>query len=125
MPTAEIGVVMDAQGDVGTFASPSETSTICLLSFFDGEATIYLPVELPSNVGDAGFDEEAGRLALIFASEAFRIEGVGDRAVGFEGRAFILVLAGESVVLINGASGEVSPDQAGEIGNLVAAALGQ
>ena len=126
LPLVEIGVVMNAQGDVTTFASPSETSTICLLSFFNGETTVDISVELMSSAGAAGFDEEAAFVASIFATDVFEIEGVGDRAAGFTTvPTYTLVLAGQSVVLIIGPSDEpYSPEQAGEIGRLVAAVLG-
>jgi len=124
LPTVEIGVVMNAQSEVTTLASPSEDSTICLLSIFI-EKTVYMSVELVSNDGEAGFEEEADHVESIFATNAFEIAGVGDRAVGFERlTTHILVLAGQSVVRIIGPDdAPYSPEQAAEIGGLVAAAL--
>jgi len=126
LPLVDIGVVVNAQGDVTTFASPSESNTICLLSFFNGETTVDISVELMSNGGAAGFEEEAAFVASIFATEVFEIEGVGDRAAGFAAiPTYTLVLTGQRVVLIIGPSDEpYSPEQAGEVGRLVAAALG-
>ncbi|NQV05130.1 hypothetical protein HQ535_01150 [bacterium] len=124
LPTVEIGVEMDARRDVTTFASPSGASSICTLSIFTGEKTVYMSVELVSNGGDASFEAEAGFVASIYG-DAFEIEGVGDRAVGFENSAIqVLVLAGQSVVRIIWPTEEpYSLEQAGEIGRLVAAAL--
>ncbi len=125
LPTVEIGVVLNAQSAVNTFASPSDDSTICLLMVFNGETTDNVSFELVSNGGDAGFDEEAVFVASIFGG-SFEIEGVGTRAVGFTNNATqILVLAGQWVVRIIGEPVEMfsSSEQAAEIAGLVAAAL--
>lgn len=126
MPLDEIGTVMDSPRDVTTFASPSEPDPICLLLVFNGETTVNVSVELVSTDGDAGLDQEAADVARLFGTDAFELDGVGDRAVGFETSAIqVLVLAGQSVVRIIGPEGQgYSIDQAGEIGRLVAARLG-
>ena len=123
MPTVEIGEVMNAEHDVITFASPSESSTMCALLIGN---LVNLAVDLLSGGGDAGFDEQVEVVSRLFASDTFEIEGVGDRAVGFESSATqILVLGGRWTVRIAGSGpDEFSQEQAEQVGSLIAAALG-
>ena len=125
MPLVEVGAAVNAQRDIITFASPSETSSICLLMISNEDnLTVNVTIELLSEAGEAGFEEQAGEISRVFASDTFEIDGIGNRAVGFEERVFfILVLAGDSAFLINGPPEDLTPDQVSEIGNLVASVL--
>ena len=127
LPAEAIGEVLGAQAAVTTFASPSENATICVLLIFNGETTVNVSFELVGNDGDAGFDEEVRDVARIFGDAAFEIEGVGDKAAGFERNATqILVLAGQAVIRIIGDPVELfsSSEAAAEIGRLAASVFG-
>jgi hypothetical protein len=126
MPADEIGAVMNSPREVTTFASPSESHPICLLLVFNGNVTVNVTVELLSTDGATGFDQEVADGERLFATDAFELDRVGDRAVRFETSAIqILVLADQSVVRIIGPEDQgYSIEQAGEIGGLVAARLG-
>lgn len=124
LPVGEIGVVMHAQSDVVTFASPSQTSVICLLLIFNGETSLDVSIELVNSGGASGLEAEAAFVSSIYG-DVFEIEDVADRAVGFENNnTQILMQTGDWVVRIIGSPEELySLDQASEIGRLVAASL--